>query len=69
MREADLHERAGTASTQQVHRREGEAKAVSVAAKNYLAAHCENCPVCKGNKPQLEVGGLIPTLWDGAPSL
>jgi hypothetical protein len=50
LREGELYERGGAASMQQANRYEGEAKSVSVAARNYLAAHSESCPVCKANR-------------------
>jgi DNA-binding response OmpR family regulator len=49
MREVELYERGDAASMQQTNRHKGEARAQSAAASNYLAAHSENCPVCKGS--------------------
>jgi hypothetical protein len=48
--EGELYERGGAASIQQAHRYEGAAKAVSGAARDYLAAHGEGCPICKANR-------------------
>jgi hypothetical protein len=41
LREGGLYERGGATSMQQANRYEGEAKAVSAAARNRLAAHSE----------------------------
>jgi hypothetical protein len=51
LREGALYERGGAASMQQANQYEGETKAVSSAAGNRLAAHSEDCQVCKAGKP------------------
>ena len=50
LREVDLYESRGAASIQQSLRYQGEAKVVSDAAGNHLAAHSEGCPVCRANR-------------------
>ena len=47
LREVELYERGGAASSQQTTRYEGEAKTVSDAAGGRLMAHREDCRVCK----------------------
>jgi hypothetical protein len=50
LREKALYECGGAASMQQAIRHEGEAKAVSAAARDCLMAHSKGCPVCKTNR-------------------
>jgi hypothetical protein len=50
LREGELYECGGAASMQQANRYQDEAKVISAAARNCLAAHSEGCPVCKANR-------------------
>ena len=50
LRELELYECGGAASTQQAIRYEGEAIVVSAGAGDRLMAHCNGCPVCVANR-------------------
>jgi hypothetical protein len=48
--EVELYESSGAGTVQQALRYEGEARAVSAAARNRLLAHGCNCPICRANR-------------------
>ena len=50
LREVELYEGGGAASIGQAIRYEVEARAVSVASRERLMAHSEDCPFCNTNR-------------------
>ena len=46
LREVELYESGGAASIQQSIRYQGDARAISDAARDHLTAHSEDCLVC-----------------------